>query len=105
MAASGIAVAVALACFALSGWFQYSTGKMFLDFERLFWGGGHVLQFANAMAMAVVGMLLTKFTINKYPVKNGLARALYLLYLVFALPAPIIYFLFDIASQTHKDAF
>jgi hypothetical protein len=40
MAASGVAVAVAFACIALSGWFQYSTGKMFLDFERLFWGRG-----------------------------------------------------------------
>jgi cytochrome c oxidase subunit 1 len=34
MAASGVTVAAAFACIALSGWFQYSTGKMYLDFER-----------------------------------------------------------------------
>ena len=103
MGLTGVVVLIAFLCIGLSYYFQ--SAKALIDFERLFWGGGHVLQFANAMAMAVVWMLLTKFTINKYPVKNGLARALYLLYLVFALPAPIIYFLFDIASQTHKDAF
>src|SRR3972149_1755936 len=47
MLTAGIAVVVAFACFALSGWFQYSTGKMYLDFERLMWGGGHILKFAN----------------------------------------------------------
>ncbi|MBI5180852.1 MAG: cbb3-type cytochrome c oxidase subunit I, partial [Nitrospirae bacterium] len=103
MGMTGVVVIIAFVCIGMSYYFQ--TSKAFIDFERLFWGGGHVLQFANAMAMVTVWMLLTKFTINKYPVNNGLARALYLLYLVFALPAPIIYFLFDIASQTHKDAF
>ncbi len=103
MGLTGVVVIIAFVCIGMSYYFQ--TSKAFIDFERLFWGGGHVLQFANAMAMATVWMLLTKFTINKYPVNNGLARALYLLYLIFALPAPIIYFLFDIASQTHKDAF
>ena len=103
MGMTGVVVIIAFVCIGISYYFQIS--KSFIDFERLFWGGGHVLQFANAMAMVTVWMLLTKLTINKNPVNNGLARALYLLYLLFALPAPIIYFLFDIASQTHKDAF
>ncbi|MFZ3065121.1 MAG: cbb3-type cytochrome c oxidase subunit I [Nitrospirota bacterium] len=103
MGLTGIVVIIAFICIGMSYYFQ--AQKAFIDFERLFWGGGHVLQFANAMAMATAWMLLTKFTINKYPVNNGLASTLYLLYLLFALPAPIIYLLFDIASQRHKDAF
>lgn len=103
MGLTGIVVIIAFICIGMSYYFQ--AQKAFIDFERLFWGGGHVLQFANAMAMATAWMLLTKLTINKYPVNNSLARMLYLLYLLFALPAPIIYLLFDIASQRHKDAF
>lgn len=103
MGLTGIVVIIAFICIGMSYYFQ--AQKAFIDFERLFWGGGHVLQFANAMAMATAWMLLTKLTINKYPVNNGVARALYLLYLLFALPAPIIYLLFDIAGQRHKDAF
>ncbi len=103
MALTGIVVLIAFICIGLSYYLQ--SAKTLIDFERLFWGGGHVLQFANAMAMALVWMLLTRITINKYPLGNSLAKMLYLIFAIFALSAPIIYFIYDIASQAHKDAF
>ena len=105
MAASGIAVAVALACFALSGWFQYSTGKMFLDFERLFWGGGHILQFANTMAMIAVWLYLSRLAFRKEPLPPMMSKALYGLFLIFIIPSPVIYFLHDTSTQAYKESF
>ena len=103
MGLTGIVVIIAFVCIGMSYYFQ--AQKAFIDFERLFWGGGHILQFANAMAMAMVWMLLTRITINKYPVSDRIAKMLYLLFTIFALPAPVMYFIYDIASQAHKDAF
>jgi len=105
MAAAGVAVAVAFACFALSGWFQYSTGKMFLDFERLFWGGGHVLQFANTMAMIAVWLYLSSIVLKKEPLAPGISKALYVLFLVFIIPSPVIFFLHDTSTQAYKESF
>ncbi len=105
MAASGIGVGVALACFALSGWFQYSTGKMFLDFERLFWGGGHILQFANTMAMIAVWLYLSFLVFKKEPLPPVVSKALYALFLVFIIPSPVIYFLHDTSTQAYKESF
>lgn len=105
MAASGFAVFIAFVCFAFSGYFQLSTGKAYLDFERLFWGGGHILQFANTMAMVTVWFYLARITSGKEPLGGGPARALYGLYLLFILPAPFIYFIYDTSAQAYKDSF
>ena len=107
MALAGVAVLIAFLCIGLSYYFQALSAdrKAFVDFERLFWGAGHILQFANTMAMVTAWIILARLTINKYPLGNGLAKILYLLYIIFVLPAPLIYFIYDIASQAHKDAF
>lgn len=105
MLAAGAAVTVAFACFALSGWFQHAGGKMHLDFERLFWGGGHILQFANTMAMSAVWLLLVKLVLGREAIGPRTAKALYALFIVSVLPAPAIYFLHDISSQAHKESF
>lgn len=105
MGAAGVAVLVAFACFGLSGYFQYSTGKIYLDFERLFWGGGHILQFANTIAMVTVWLYLARLVLKKEVMKSPFAKALYLLFLVFIVPAPLIYFLYDTSAQAYKDSF
>lgn len=105
MAASSFAVLVAFTCFALSGYFQYSTGKAYLDFERLFWGGGHMLQFANTIAMVTVWAFIAYIVYGREAMGGGLSKALYALYLVFVLPAPVIYFMYDTAAQAHKESF
>ncbi len=103
MGLTGMVVLIGFTCIGMSYYFQ--TAKAFIDFERLFWGGGHILQFANTMAMATSWMLLAGLTINRYPVSSSMAKILYLLFAIFALPAPFIYLVYDTATQAHKDAF
>src|SRR3989338_2568125 len=107
MVISGIAVLTAIICFGLSYYFQMlgPSAKVLLDFEVLFWGGGHILQFANTIAMVTVWLFLTSVVFKRFPIKDGYAKVLYIIYLLFILPAPFIYFIYDTASQQYKDAF
>lgn len=107
MTISGIAVGVALICFCLSYYFQMlgPSAKVLLDFEILFWGGGHMLQFANTIAMVTVWLFLTSIVFKKFPIKDGYAKMLYVFYILFILPAPFLYLIYDTASQQYKNAF
>src|SRR3990172_4296140 len=107
MVVSGIAVLTAIICFGLSYYFQMlgPSAKVLLNFEALFWGGGHILQFANTIAMVTVWLFLTSVVFKRFPIKDGYAKVLYIIYLLFILPAPFIYFIYDTASQQYKDAF
>ncbi len=126
MVIGGIGVLVAVICFALSGYMQYSTGKVVIDYERLFWGGGHVLQFTNTIAM-VTAWLLLSVTAMRSALSVGVVpeeheetnlqeecsgtkpsqflKLLYALFLLSILPSPIIYYFFDTSSSAYKDSF
>lgn len=105
MCVAGAAVFIAFVCFGLSGRFQLSTGKILLDFERLFWGGGHILQFANTISMVTVWAYLSVILLKGEPLGDKPSKALYVLYLLFILPAPFIYFIYDTSTQAYKDSF
>lgn len=105
MAVAGVAVFAAFLCFALSGYYQWSTGKIFIDSERLFWGGGHILQFANTVSMVTVWIYLVKLVLKEDPLSPAVSKALFVFYLFFILPAPFTYFFFDTADQAYKDVF
>jgi hypothetical protein len=60
-------------------------------FESLVWGAGHVLQFANTAAMALVWLLLARLTLGIPVLEDRWAKRLLILYLVLALPAPFLY--------------
>ncbi|MBI3752782.1 MAG: cbb3-type cytochrome c oxidase subunit I [Deltaproteobacteria bacterium] len=107
MITSAAAVLVAIICFGLSYYFQMfgPSAKFIVDFEMLFWGGGHMLQFANTIAMVTAWLFLTSVVFKKFPIEDTYAKMLYLFYLLFILPAPFIYFIYDTASQKYKDAF
>jgi len=107
MLISGIAVSVAIICFGLSYYFQVlaPSAKILLDFEILFWGGGHILQFANTIAMVTVWLYLANVVFKTFPIKDGYAKLLYIFYLLFIIPAPFVYFIYDTAGQQYKDAF
>ena len=105
MAAAGVGVFVAFICFGLSAVFQVSTNKAFLDFERLFWGGGHILQAVNTITMVTAWLYLVRLVYDTEAVSDRISGALYGLYLLFIIPAPVIYFLYDTSSQAYKEAF
>jgi len=105
MCASGAAVAVAFLCVALSGYLQYSTGKTGLDFERLFWGGGHMLQFANTIAMASSWLYLSALLFKGGRHGGQWAKLLLLAYFLFILPSPLIYFMYDASHPAYMESF
>ncbi len=105
MAVAGAAVFVAFLCFALSGYYQWATEKIFIDSERLFWGGGHILQFANTISMVTVWIYISRLVLKEDPVSPSVAKALFVFYLVFIIPAPFIYFFIDTSAQAYKDIF
>lgn len=105
MLVAGVGVLFAYLSFALSGYFQYSTGKAFLDFERLFWGGGHVLQFTNTISMVTAWVLLAGAVFGASPVGVRAGKVLFAAYIIFIIPSPFIYFIHDTATQAYKDSF
>ncbi|MBI5816221.1 MAG: cbb3-type cytochrome c oxidase subunit I [Nitrospinae bacterium] len=92
--AAGAALIVAIICFAIA-WTQVSgnpeiaMSRMF--FESLFWGGGHVLQFANTLGLMAAWAILAKKIAGNEIVPNKMAAAILALMLVLVLAAPFYY--------------
>lgn len=112
MLAAGIAVIIGLLCFGIA--YFLIPGEIVpgisldpgLYFERLFWGGGHILQFANTIGMVSAWLLLAYLTLKNVPlVSDRMATLTFVYYILFMLPAPFIFFQTDINSQLHKDSF
>ncbi len=103
MAIAGTAALSAAACFGLSYYFQVvaPSQKMPVNLELLFWGGGHVLQFTHTITMVTVWLFLTSIVFKQFPMKDGYAKGLYLLYLIFILPAPFAYLFLDASSPEY----
>lgn len=68
------------------------------NYRVLFWGPGHIIQFANTLAMVVVWFILLEKTLQSR-VNESAVKKLMLLYLFVALVLPLIYFL-PTAEQT-----
>ncbi len=105
MACSGVAVAVAFVCFGLAGLRLSALAAPIWDYERFFWGGGHMLQFANTIAMAAAWIYLARLVLLREPLSAGTSKALFIVYILFVLPAPFIHFLQDINSPGYKAGF
>ncbi len=105
MACAGIAVAAAFICFAIAGYSLSALHEPIWDYERFFWGGGHMLQFANTIAMATAWVYLARLLLSREPLSAGVSKLLFLIYILFILPAPFIYILQDINSPGYKAGF
>ena len=101
MAIAGIAVLVAFICFGLS----FILQKRPFNMELIFWGGGHILQFANTISMVTAWLFLSYLIYKEFPINEKFARFLFLIYLLFILPAPFIYFLYPVKTNAHVHAF
>jgi hypothetical protein len=60
-----------------------------LRMERLFWGGGHVLQFASVAGMLACWLTLTARATGQAPLGRGPAAVLFGLFVLPLLPAPM----------------
>ncbi|MBF0562369.1 MAG: cbb3-type cytochrome c oxidase subunit I [Alphaproteobacteria bacterium] len=105
IAAAAAAYLVALVCFGLALIaIPSGTGEALFN-ERLFWGGGHVLQFVNTALMLVGWSVLAEITLGEMPLGPWLSAAVAGSLVLFVLPAPVFYALFDVLSREHRDAF
>lgn len=105
MALAGIAVLTAFVCFALAYLFLSGVPFRGFFFERLFWGGGHILQFANTIAMIVAWVLLAELTLKSPLFSDRLAKLFLGILILFVLPAPFFYLLYDVTGRAYKDVF
>jgi len=102
---SGVCYLIALVYFALAGLalpagLDYETWN-----ERLFWGGGHVLQFVNTALMLAVWALLAERALGEPPVPASLFRLLLGSMVVFSLAGLAFYGMFDVLGLEHRLAF
>ncbi len=88
-------VLIALLCFALAVARLPVDAPPSVAFEKLAWGGGHVLQFANTAGMVLTWLLLARLTLGADGLPRILddrrAKRLLAAYLAIALPAPFFY--------------
>lgn len=98
IALSAVAVITALLCFGIS-YFSQNSKAASIDLESLFWGGGHILQFANTIAMIAAWLLLSKTAFGKLPVNEKSGKIIFLLFLPFIILSPFIYLSSDLHIQ------
>jgi len=108
----GIAVIIGLICFGLAFPLipkEAAPGVPLepgLYFERLFWGGGHILQFANTIGMVSAWLLLANLALKDVPIGGRrIATLAFAYYVLFMIPAPFIFYKTDINSPLYKDSF
>lgn len=98
VAAAGMIYLAALTCFGLA-WLGLPAG---LDphprYEALFWGGGHVLQFANAALMLVVWQAVAERLHGVPPVPHRWFRVILAAIATAALVGPVLYLVLDPAD-------
>lgn len=103
--AAAAALLSALLCFALAA-ARIPAGTDMDHFnERLFWGGGHVLQFVNTL-MLLAGwqaLSLRAWGIGALPPR--MAATVFASLALFALAAPVVYLRLDVLGLAHRQAF
>lgn len=105
MGAFSVTVIISFVCFGLA----YKLLPPAMDpkayFERLFWGGGHILQVSNTIGMLCAWLLLCHLTIGKIPIPSRAVKFFFIITVFVVLPSPMIYFNTNILSPEHKNSF
>ena len=102
---AGLCYLIALVCFALAGLSLPAGLDLATLNERLFWGGGHILQFVNTALMLAAWTAIAEQAFGKPLVPPALFRVALGSMVVFALAGPVFYGLFDILSLEQRLAF
>lgn len=106
LACAGLAYWAALVCFVLA-WALIPAGTDWdLLNERLFWGGGHVLQVVNSLLLLTAWQVLAERFFGAPPLPAPLARACFAAPALFAVASPLIYLTAgDVLGLEHRQAF
>lgn len=73
--------------------------------ERLFWGGGHVLQLLNTALLMVCWQSLCEIEYGRGPLPAAVSRAAFAALAMFALAAPLLYVRIDVLGLAHRQIF
>ncbi len=88
----GMLVAGAIIIVAFLSVFFSAVSNGYSNYRILFWGPGHIIQFANTVAMVVVWFILLDASLGSR-VNKDLVKKLLLVFLFVALALPLIFFL------------
>jgi hypothetical protein len=103
--ASAVACATALLALAWS----YSALERAIApqgyYEVLFWGAGHVVQFAYALLMLVAWLWLASVSGASVPLTPRIALLMFSIALASVFATPVIYLAFDVSSIYHRRLF
>ncbi|MDH3388877.1 MAG: cbb3-type cytochrome c oxidase subunit I, partial [Gammaproteobacteria bacterium] len=102
----GLFVAMVASLFAVAAlllsWLGIDAGFTGLAYyDRLFWGGGHIIQFSHTQLMLVAWLWLATVSGARLRVSPRVALFLFILGLQPVLAAPVIYIVFDVGSGDH----
>jgi hypothetical protein len=100
---NGSLVAAAVAALAF-GW-SFIALPDTLDaksyYELLFWGGGHVLQFAYTLLMLVAWLVLAEAVGARIALSPRVVLALFAIGLIAVFATPLVYYAYDVTSVMH----
>lgn len=102
---AGLIYLTALACFAFTFHLAWGEPASPDVNERLFWGGGHVLQFVNVALMAVSWMTLAGMAADREATSPRLFALAVTALAVFALIGPALYWFHEPFSPAQTEAF
>lgn len=102
---AAVALLAALLCFRLAAALIPAGTDVDHANERLFWGGGHVLQFVNTLMLLVGWQMLAERVFGQGAVPPPLAKACFAAMALFAVAAPLVYARLDVLGLAHRQAF
>ncbi len=105
MSAGGFIYCMSLLCFAIAAGLLARQGELASSRDRLFWGGGHVLQFVYATLMLTNWSILARRSLGGSAVHGGVFRLAVLLIVALSILAPIFYAAFPPFSDNQHEAF
>ena len=105
LASAGLLLLLALACIARAGIDLAGRAPDHAFNEELFWGGGHVLQFMNALLLLIAWRRLAAETMGEAALSEGWFRAIAAVLLLAPLASIAFYELYPPFSAEQQTAF
>jgi hypothetical protein len=103
--AAAVAAVVSLLALAASAYAIPAGLDARTFYELLYWGAGHVAQFAWSLIMMVAWLWLASLTGVRVPLSPRVAVVLFAIGLLAVFATPVIYLAWDVASVEHQKLF
>ncbi len=105
MAIGGFVYLMALLSFAVAAVLLARSGGLVVSRDRLFWGGGHLMQFVYAIVLVTNWRILARRSLGEKSVDDALFRAAVAIIGALAIAGPLFYAVFDAFSAAQHEAF